>query len=137
MGAAGSGERITDVKTESRNRALIVEDEFLIALDLEASMTGLGFEICGLAPNGEEARLLAMNHQPDVVLVDVYLGGAREGIETARWLREVCDVSVVFVTAHTDAATIERIKEVVAGSLILSKPVYRERLADAVAKAIH
>jgi DNA-binding NarL/FixJ family response regulator len=128
---------MTDVKSESRNRVLIVEDEFLIALDLEAAMTGLGFEICGLAPNGEEARSLAMSHQPDVVLVDVYLGGAREGIETARWLREVCDVSVVFVTAHTDNATIERIKEAVPGSPILSKPVYRERLAEAVAKAIH
>ena len=67
------------IKNESRSRALIVEDEFLIALDLEAAMTGLGFEICGLAPNGDEARLLAMDHQPDVVLVDVYLGGAREG----------------------------------------------------------
>ena len=70
---------MTDVKTESHNRALIVENEFLIALDLEASMTRLGFEICGLAPNAEEARSLAMSHQPDVVLVDVYLGGAREG----------------------------------------------------------
>ena len=128
---------MTDVKTESRNRALIVEDEFLIALDLEAAMTGLGFEICGLAPNAEEARSLTMSHQPDVVLVDVYLGGAREGIETARWLREVCDVSVVFVTAHTDAATVERIREAVPGSRTLSKPVYRERAAEAVAAAVH
>jgi DNA-binding NarL/FixJ family response regulator len=128
---------MTEDKTQVRNRALIVEDEFLIALDLEPAMTGLGFEICGLAPNAEEARSLAMSHQPDVVLVDVYLGGAREGIETARWLREVCDVSVVFVTAHTDAATVERIREAVPGSPILSKPVYRERLAEAVAAAVH
>ena len=52
---------MSDVKHENRNRALIVEDEFLIALDLEATMTGLGFEICGLAPNAEEARSLAMS----------------------------------------------------------------------------
>ena len=128
---------MTEDKTQVRNRALIVEDEFLIALDLEAAMTGLGFEICGLAPNAEEARSLAMSHQPDVVLVDVYLGGAREGIETARWLREVCDVSVVFVTADTDVATVERIREAVPGSPILSKPVHRERLAEAVAAAVH
>jgi len=128
---------MSDNKNENRSRVLIVEDEFLIALDLEAAMTGLGFEICGLAPNGDEARSLAMDHQPDVVLVDVYLGGAREGIETARWLRDVCDVSVVFVTAHTDAATVERIKEVVPGSPILSKPVYREHLAKAVAAVTH
>ena len=121
---------MSENKNENRSRVLIVEDEFLIALDLEAAMTGLGFEICGLAPNGDEARLLAMDHQPDVVLVDVYLGGAREGIETARWLRDVCDASVVFVTAHTDAATVERIKEVVPGSPILSKPVYREHSGE-------
>lgn len=78
-----------------------------------------------------------MSHQPDVVLVDVYLGGARDGIETARWLREVCDVSVVFVTAHTDVATVERIRQAVPGSPIVSKPVYRERLAEPVAAAVH
>ena len=78
-----------------------------------------------------------MNHLPDVVLVDVYLGGAREGIETARWLRDVCDASVVLVTAHTDDATLERIREVVPGSPILAKPVYRESLAAAVAEVVH
>ncbi len=128
---------MSDVNTTGRSTVLIVEDEFLIALDLEAAMSGLGFEICGLAPNGDEARSLAMDHQPDVVLVDVYLGGAREGIETARWLRDVCDASVVFVTARTDAATLDRIKEVVPGSPILSKPVYREHLAKAVASFAH
>lgn len=136
LGTAGSRDYLSDVKNEYRNRALIVEDEFLIALDLEAAMTGLGFEICGLAPNAEEARSLAMNHLPDIVLVDVYLGGAREGIETARWLRDVCDASVVFVTAYTDDATLERIRDVVPGSPILAKPVYRERLAAAVAEVV-
>jgi DNA-binding NarL/FixJ family response regulator len=134
--ALPGAETMGDIKNENRNRALIVEDEFLIALDLEAAMTGLGYEICGLAPNAEEARSLAMDHQPDVVVVDVYLG-AREGIETARWLRDVCDASVVFVTAYTDDATLERIREVVPGSPILAKPVYRERLAAAVAEVVH
>jgi DNA-binding LytR/AlgR family response regulator len=73
-----------------------------------------------------------MNHLPDIVLVDVYLGGAREGIETARWLR-----LVVFVTAYTDDATLERIREVVPGSPILAKPFYRERLAAAVTEVVH
>ena len=124
------------LQNEHRNRALIVEDEFLIALDLEAAMTGLHSKFQE-PPNAKEARSLAMNHLPDIVLVDVYLGGAREGIETARWLRDVCDASVVFVTAYTDDATLERIREVVPGSPILAKPVYRERLAAAVAEVVH
>ena len=79
-------------------RALIVDDEFLIAFDLEESMRDLGFEICDLAPTAKKAMDLAVTNQPDVVLMDVYLGGTRDGIEAGRWLREVCDASVVFVT---------------------------------------
>jgi len=109
--------------------------EQLPDMDVVDDIAGDGAEHGAQA--ADEARLLAMDHQPDVVLVDVYLGGAREGIETARWLRDVCDASVVFVTAHTDAATVERIKEVVPGSPILSKPVYREHLAKAVAAIFH
>ena len=78
-----------------RRRALIVEDEILIALDLEDAMSDLGFEVCPLASSDRNARSLAMRDQPDIVLVDVCLEGGREGIETARWLREVCGASVV------------------------------------------
>jgi DNA-binding response OmpR family regulator len=99
-----------------RRRALIVEDEVLIAFDLEATMSALGFDVCDLAPSGERARSLAMSDQPDIVLMDVCLEGGREGIEGARWLRAVCDVPIVFVTAHSDEDTLERIHEQVPGS---------------------
>ena len=97
--------------------ALIVDDEFLIAFDLEASMHELGFDVCNVASNEKDAKELAMNDPPDVVVMDVYLGGARTGIETARWLKEVCDVPIVFVTAHSDDGTLERIHDIVAGRL--------------------
>ena len=84
-------------------RALIVDDEFLIAFDLESSMRELGFDVCTVASNEKDAIDLAKSNPPDVVVMDVYLGGSRAGIETARWLREVCGVPVVFVTAHSDA----------------------------------
>ena len=105
----------------------------LIAFDLEATMSALGFDVCDLAPSGERARSLAMSDQPDIVLMDVCLEGGREGIEVARWLRAVCDVPIVFVTAYSDEDTLERIHEQVPGAPVLSKPVYPERLADAVA----
>jgi DNA-binding response OmpR family regulator len=63
-------------------------------------MFKLGFDICALAPSARKARSLAMNDQPDVALVDVCLEGGREGIEIARWLKEVCGVPIVFVTAY-------------------------------------
>ena len=118
-------------------RALIVDDEFLIALDLESSMRELGFDVCTVASNEKDAIELAKSNTPDVVLMDVYLGGTRAGIETARWLREVCGVPIVFVTAHNDDGTLERIHEVVPGAPVLSKPVYRETLAHAVSEAVH
>jgi DNA-binding response OmpR family regulator len=114
-------------------RALIVEDETMIALSLEADMHALGFDICDLAADGQEAFLHAMDDQPDVVLMDVNLEGGREGIEAAKWLREVCDVPIVFVTGCTDDDTVARIHEQVPGAPVLPKPVWRDRLADAVA----
>jgi DNA-binding NarL/FixJ family response regulator len=121
------------VVTTPKRSVLIVEDEILIALDLEATMSGLGFEVCGLAPSAREARALAMSNQPDVVVMDVYLDGCRDGIEAGRWLREVCEV-VVFVTSYSDKATVERIHEQVPGAPVLQKPVYRERLAEAISQ---
>jgi len=111
-------------------RALIVEDEIMVALDLEATMSALGFDVCGLAPSAREARAVAMSDEPDIVLMDVNLEGGREGIEAARWLREVCGTAVVFVTSYT----VERIHEQVPGAPVLSKPVHRQHLADAVAE---
>jgi DNA-binding NarL/FixJ family response regulator len=107
----------------------------MVALALEAAMSGLGFEVCSLAPSAREARAVAMTDQPDIVLMDVNLQGGREGIEAARWLREVCGVAVVFVTSCTDDSTVERIHEQVPGAPVLSKPVYRKELANAVLEA--
>src|SRR4029078_4504476 len=115
-------------------RVLIIEDEFLIALDLEATMFKLRFDVCALAPRAGNARSLAMSDQPDVALVDVCLEGGREGIEIARWLREVCQVPIVFVTAKGDKDTVERIHQLVPGAPVLTKPVFRHTLASAVAE---
>jgi DNA-binding response OmpR family regulator len=118
-----------------RRRALIVEDEYLIAHDLETTLHTLGFDDCDLAPNGRRAHTLSMTDRPDIVVVDVCLEGGREGIEVARWLREMFDVPVVFVTSYNDDDTVERIRQQVPGAPVLPKPVYPERLADAIAEA--
>ena len=70
-------------KRRPSRRALIVDDEFLIALDLESSMRELGFNVCTVASNENDAIELAKSNRPDVVVMDVYLGGTRAGIEAA------------------------------------------------------
>jgi DNA-binding NarL/FixJ family response regulator len=116
----------------AHRRALIVEDETMFAMGLVADMCALGFDTCDLAAN-QDAFLQAMEDPPDIVLMDVNLEGGREGIEAARWLREVCDIPIVFVTGNADADTVERIHQQVPGAPVLPKLVYRDRLADAVA----
>lgn len=116
-------------------RALIVEDEVFFAICLEADMRALGFDICDLAADGQHASRLAMSNQPDVVLMDINLEGGREGIEVARWLREVCEAPVVFITGYTDRDTIERIQQQVPNAPVLTKVGYHSRLAAAVTAA--
>jgi len=117
-------------------RALIIEDEIVIALGLQDAMSAMGFDHCDIASSDQQARSLAMGGQPDVALVDVSLEGGREGIEAARWLREVCDVPIVFVTGYTDPDTIDRIHQQVPGAPVIPKPDYRRGLAHAVDDAI-
>ena len=120
-------------QANTSRRALIVEDEPWFAMGLTADMQALGFD-CDLAANSQDAFLQAMEDAPDIVLMDVNLEGGREGIEAARWLREVCDIPVIFITAYTDPDTVERIHEQVPDAPVIAKPLYRERLASAVAE---
>src|SRR6185312_15104279 len=92
-------------------RALIVEDETVFAMSLAVDMQALGFANCDLAATAQDAFLKAMEDLPDIVLMDVNLEGGREGVEAARWLREVCEIPVVFITAYTDNDTVMRIHE--------------------------
>jgi DNA-binding NarL/FixJ family response regulator len=112
---------------------LIVEDEPFVALDLEDAMKEMGFYVCGVAATQDRAYSIAASEQPDVVLMDVSLQGGQEGIEAARCLREACRAEVVFVTGHTDRATLERIHDQVPGAPVLAKPVAHARLAEVVA----
>jgi DNA-binding NarL/FixJ family response regulator len=125
------------VSTRRRRVALIVDDEISFAAELKEVLHKLGFDVCTLATNGEQAFWLAMSDQPNVVLMDVCLEGGREGIEVGRRLHDVCDAPIVFVTGYTDATTIERIHERVPGAPVLPKSGYRDQLTDAVAAVAH
>jgi len=125
------------IKDHLSGRALIVDDEYLIAFDVEASMRTLGFNECAVVSNQRDAIALAKSDPPDVAVLDVYLDGTRSGIEAGRWLREVCGVRVVFMTAQIDASTLDRIRAVMPDAPVLSKPVYRDTLAKALSTATH
>lgn len=114
-------------------RALIVEDEPLIAIDLAAMLHGLGIDPCGLASNPREAIERATSMRPDLVLMDVYLDEGWQGIKAAKWLQEACEIPVLFVTEHNDSDTIAQIHKQLPGAFLCAKPVCKDRLAEAIA----
>ena len=90
-------------------RILILEDERVVARDLQKILAALGYET-SMAASGEQAIEVARRDRPDLVLVDIRLAGTLDGIETAHALREQLDLSVVYLTAHSDEHTLERAK---------------------------
>jgi PAS domain S-box-containing protein len=81
----------------------IVEDEALIAMELQDRLSTLGYAVSGAASRGEEAVSAILAAAPDLVLMDVRLAGTLTGIETAALLRERTDVPVIFLSAYSDA----------------------------------
>ncbi len=89
---------------------LIVEDEAIVAEDLAQKLRRLGYEIRGTTARGEAAVGLARDLRPDLVLMDIRLQGAMDGVEAAACIRSECALPVIFLTAHSDQATLQRAK---------------------------
>jgi AmiR/NasT family two-component response regulator len=91
-------------------RVLIVEDERIVAKDIQTTLFKQGYEVVGIASSGEQALELMEAARPDIVLMDVMLDGDLDGIETATRINIRYDVPVVFLTALSNTAIIERAK---------------------------
>lgn len=91
-------------------KILVVEDEAIVALDIERQLEDLGYSVTGLAASGEEAICQIKETRPDLVLMDIRLRGELDGVQTAEQLSRLFDIPVVYLTAHTDAETLARAK---------------------------
>ena len=89
-------------------RVLVVEDERIIARDLEQQLRRLGYRIVALATTGIEGLELALEHRPDVVLMDIRLRGKMDGIEAVESIRKQLDVRIIYLSAYIDEATLAR-----------------------------
>jgi CheY-like chemotaxis protein len=89
---------------------LIVEDETIVAKDLERSLTAWGYAVVGVAASGKDAIAKAAKERPDIVLMDVILKGDMDGVEAAGEIHTRFNIPVVFLTAHGDEDTLERAK---------------------------
>ncbi|WP_280177795.1 response regulator [Mesorhizobium sp. NFR06] len=81
---------------------MIVEDDFLIALDIEAGLSAAGFSLVGPATSADEAISVALAIRPALVLMDIRLLGKRDGIDAALELYRDLGIRCIFTTAHGD-----------------------------------
>jgi PAS domain S-box-containing protein len=91
-------------------RILVVEDELIVSMDIQNRLSGLGYEVVGAAAEGAQAVAQAGELRPDLVLMDIQLGGKMDGIEAAEQIHQRLGAPVVFLTAFSEDHTLERAK---------------------------
>lgn len=93
----------------TKNKILIVEDEAIVAMQIEASLKHMGYEVVGVASRGNDAIRIAKDTWPDLILMDIRLEGSMDGIETANAINMYYTIPVIFLTAYSDDTTISRV----------------------------
>jgi CheY-like chemotaxis protein len=117
------------------HQLLIVEDEFILAMDMEERLAEMGYSVVGTAHTGAAAIAAAEQHQPDLILMDIHLAGGMDGIAAAREIRRNHDIPVLFLTAYADEETRQR-AQAVQSYAFLSKPTEDWDLREAIDAAL-
>lgn len=123
-------------KIHSKKRILIVEDQLIIALDLEQILINLGYEVAGIVNTGEESVEFVRNSRPDLVLMDIMLSGSIDGIAAAEIIHKTLDVPIIYLTAHSDEKSLERANLTGPYGYIV-KPIDEKDLYTAIEIALH
>lgn len=117
-------------------KILIVEDEAIVAEDLKAMLTKMGYTVVGTAATGQEALNLVEAHKPNMVLMDIRIKGNMDGIETAENIVVQYDIPVTYLTAYADDKTLDRAKTTLPYGYIL-KPFEERDLRAAIEMALY
>ena len=117
-------------------RVLIVEDEKIIALDLQRRLEKFGYSVVALASTATEAVEAALEYLPDIVLMDIMLGGDRDGVDAAIEIKDQYNVPIVFLTAYADERTVERAKKAEPVGYVL-KPFKERELQTTIDIALY
>ena len=94
--------------TESPKKILIVEDDMIISLVVENMIKKLGHNLVGKSASGEEAIDLALEHKPDIILMDIRLKGEMDGIEAVTKIKEQIETDVIYLTGNSDKVNYDR-----------------------------
>lgn len=116
-------------------RVLVVEDETIIAMDLQGILKQFGYEVCRIVSSGEESILTAKRCRPDVVLMDIKLRGPMNGITAANHIRSDLEIPVIYLTAYSDPYTMNSVKACESEGFIY-KPFEERQLRKALKDAL-
>lgn len=119
-----------------RVHVMIVEDESIVAMDLAAGLEQDGYVVTGIADHFDEALALFREKPADILLMDINIHGEKDGVETAAALMQIRPVPLIYLTAFTDAATVERVKHT-HPSAFLTKPYSIDNVRIAIDLALH
>lgn len=116
-------------------RILVVEDEAIVAMDLQGQLQEMQYDVCGIADNGQDAISCARATRPSLILMDIVIKGSIDGIETAARIGRTLHIPVIFLTAYSDDRTIERAART-ASYGYLTKPFQPRELRAAIEVAL-
>jgi len=94
-----------------KTRILVVEDEAIVAKNLQRRLERINYSVPAIVATGEDAITKVKLQQPDLVLMDIVLQGVMDGIEAAEKIRANYDIPVIYLTAYADKKTLERAKK--------------------------
>jgi diguanylate cyclase (GGDEF)-like protein/PAS domain S-box-containing protein len=115
---------------------MLVEDEVIVAMDVQQRLEGLGYLVVAQATTGEEAVQLAVEMTPDLILMDVKIRGSMDGIQTAAKIRQLLDIPIVYLTAFSDELTVRRASQTEAFGYMI-KPFEDRELRSTIEVAIY
>lgn len=121
---------------KKKKQILVVEDERIVADDVQMILKRLGYKVCGTAVFGEDAIKKTEEARPDLVLMDIVLEGEMDGIEAASIISTRFDIPVVYLTAYADEKTLERAKKTEPFGYIL-KPFEDKDVHSTIEMALH
>jgi DNA-binding response OmpR family regulator len=116
-------------------RILIVEDEPILALELQEDLQDLGFEVVDVVYDGDMVKAAVIKGKPDLILMDVKLYGWRDGIDVASELRSFCPAPIIFMTSYAKDDIARRIEGLSAASYI-GKPYRVNQLEGVIGAAL-
>lgn len=117
-------------------KILIVEDEAVIALDIQEMLVSLGFDVVATVNNGEDAIRKSVELSPDIVMMDIVLAGSIDGVEAAGRIRDLVDIPIVYLTSNAGHATIQRARATEPYGYVM-KPADLQNLFSTIDTALH